>query len=307
MTTTAKNVNTTTRFDHPVNVVFQKEFLTTLKPALLYTLLARKVSMPKNAGATVKWRRVQDLLAQTTPLSEIGDPTPLLMQKTDISATVQPYGAVTIISKWLKMTGYGSEQQDAVDKLTDSKDLTFDTLNKNVLAGAASSTTCSHGTGTATQLNATDIDAVIQTLLNNDCKPPYSVVTAGTGQGTTPIENAFPVILHVKAWTTLRAVSGFIPSANYPKQTVLLPGEVGSVGMARFCLTSNGYYDGSTYYYATFLSEGAYGNVEIAGSKEPIIRKEVGTINPVAHLGWYMTHVAKILDEIRLHNLKFTI
>lgn len=308
MSTTTKNVNTTTRFDHPVNVVFQKQFLKTLKKELLYALLAKKVSMPQNSGTTVKWRRVADGSAQTTPLTELGEPTPILMSKTDISATVQPYGAVTLLSKWLKMTGYGSEQQEFVDKLTYIRDLTIDTLNRNVLAGAASTSTCSNATGgVATKLNATDIDAVVQTLLNSDCKPVYPIISAGTGQGTTPIEEAFPVILHTKAWTSLRNISGFVPVAQYPKQVSTLPGECGSYGFARFCLTTNGYYDGSTYYYATFLSEGAYGNVDIAGSQQPLISKEIGVINPVQHLGWYLTHAAKILDEIRLHTLKFTV
>ncbi|MFA5382060.1 MAG: N4-gp56 family major capsid protein [Candidatus Micrarchaeia archaeon] len=307
MATTTKNVNTTTRYDHPVNVVFQKQCLKTLKPKLLYAILAEKVGMPKNAGEVVKWRRLAKFGAQTTPLNEIGEPTPLLGSKTDISASVKPYGAVVVRSKWLNMTGLGQEQQMTVDELIDARDLTVDTLSKDVLAGAASSTTCSHGTGTATFLNAEDIDAVVQALLNEDCEPPYPILKAGRGVGTTPIEQAFPVIANVKCWTKLKAVSGFVPVASYPAQTNLLPGEVGSIGMTRWCLTSNGYYDGSTYYYATVLSRGAYGNVEIDGSKEPIIRKEIGVINPVQHIGWYMTHVSKILDEIRLHNLKFTI
>ncbi len=308
-TTSTKNIHTTTRLPHPVNVVYQQQALDVLRPDLLYSLFADSVGMPKNAGTDVAWSRWSKLAAQVVPLSETGDPTPLLQSRTDIKATVQAYGFMLGLSKLLKMTGLGQEQQKKTDEIIECRNLSIDTLNRNCLVGGASVTTCSNSTdGTATHINVTDIDAVVQTLLNNDCKPPLPIISAGAGQGTSPIEEAYPVIANTKIWTTLKKVSGFIPVAEYPSRDGILPGEVGAVGKTRWCLTTNGYYDGSSYYYATFITRGAYGNVSITGSKEPLIAKDDGAIiNPTTYFGTYYTYAAKILDELRLHNLRFTV
>ena len=80
---TTKNVVTTDRVDHPVDIVFQKKFLKTLEGLLVYSQFAQKASMPQHMGQTYKWRRYAELAAATTPLDEVQDPAPVLPEKTD--------------------------------------------------------------------------------------------------------------------------------------------------------------------------------------------------------------------------------
>jgi N4-gp56 family major capsid protein len=291
--------------------VFQKAFLQTLSPTLMYAQDGKSVDMPERSGDTVKWRRLSRITAQTTPLDEINDPTAIMLNKTDISATVKQYGFWTAVSEWHNFVGLGEDEKEIVNELRKARDLTIDTLCRNVLVGSASSSTCDSGTGTATLLNKTDINQVVQTMLTNNCELMSTPIKAGTGVGTLPISDAFKAIAHTAAWTTLQEVDGFVHVKNYASTSSLYPGEVGSTGMVRWCLTSNGYYDGSTYYYATILSRGAFGTIKLSGNDEPLIYKTPqecpSPLNLYGTIGTKFTYATKILDEIRIHNLRFTV
>jgi N4-gp56 family major capsid protein len=308
MSTSTKNVITTTRTPHPVNLVYTKEFLPKNLPSLIHAMFAKRTSMPNKSGDTVMWSRGSDIDEQTVPLNEIGEPNALLWQRTDISAKVKPYGAKVSRSYWLDMTGLGSEQAEITTELGRSRDKTVDVLNRNTLIGAANQTTCSNSSdGTATHINETDINAVVQALLNSNCEPPMSPIASSTGVGSSPIEWGFPVLTSMQAYTAIRKVSTFIPIGQYPGgKGFKKEGEVGAIGHARFFLTTKGYNDG-TYYYAVFLSKDAYGNVDFSGGKEPMKTWVEQGINPVTNIGWYLVHCCKILDESKLHVLRFTI
>lgn len=302
----AKNVITTDRIDHPVNIVFHKKFLKTLEGLLTYAQFAQKASIPQHAGDTSKWRRYAELAVATTPLDEVQDPAPVLPEKTDLSVTLKAYGAWLKTSAWRDMTGLTQDKAAMTKRLTRQSARTLDTLMKNVAAGGASNTTCSHGSPTATYLNAQDIKTVIKNLMSENAEMITSRIKASTGVGTSPIRASFIVIAHTDLQLDLEDVSGFKHTSTYPKGTGLYPGEWGQIGNSRWILTTEAYKSGSNYY-CLFLAEDAIGDVRIKGGDRPLIYhspKQVGSpLEMYGTLGWKRNYAAKILYDVLLHSL----
>lgn len=305
---TTKNVVTTDRIDHPVNVVFQKKFLKTLEGLLTYAQFAQKASMPQHMGDTYKWRRYAELAVATTPLDEVQDPAPVLPEKTDLSVTMRQYGAWLKTSAWRDMTGLTQDKAAMTKRLTRQSARTLDTLAKNVCAGGASNTTCS--SGTSSYLNRTDIDIVVKNLMSENAEMITSRIKASTGVGTSPIRASFIVIAHTDAAMDIEAVAGFKHVSTYPKGTGIYPGEIGSIGNTRWILTTEGYYSSSDYY-CLFLSEDAFGDVRIRGGDRPLIYhspSQVGSaLEMYGTLGWKRNYACRILYDVLMHSLICTL
>lgn len=303
-----KNITTSSRMNHPIDITYIK-MLETLRASLVYGRFGEEDMIPRNAGENAIWEVFEDIADQTTPLG-YKDPTPVLPSKITIEAQIQNYGMLMPIAAWVDLTApssYGAKYTDIVKRNMDS---TLDTLCRQTMAGAAGSLTCSNGSGTATFLNRVDIDSVVLSLLLNNVDYPLEMIPAGTGQGTSPVWPAFIGIAHTRAKTQLEAVSGFKPVSSYASPGTAMPEELGSTGNVRWLLTNKGYYDGSTYYYATILGKSAYGTVKIGNASTPLIynpaEKGMG-LHMVSEYGWKQPYVAKILREEAIYNLKFTV
>lgn len=309
---TSKTTMTTTQVDHPINLFYQRKVLTRVFPLLVYAQFGQQDKIPQHEGDTTKWRRWANLLAQTTPLTEAEDPTPILISKTDLSATVKEYGASTKISSWLKFTGMGQDQDNIADVLLDNMRLTLDTLTREVAVGVASSTTASNGSGTVTFINKTDIDIVVQNLLSEDAKMIRGSIAAGPNQGTSPIRPAFIGISHTAQRTKLQEVSGFKHLVNYADGASAYEGEFGSTGDVRWILSTNGKVVGSNYH-NIIMAMDFFGNVKIDGNSadRPLIftpaDRTGSPLQRFSYLGWLANYAAKILNDNFGHNLITTI
>jgi len=306
---TTKNVVTTDRIDHPVNIVFQKKFLKTLEGKLLYTQFAQKASMPQHMGDTYKWRRYAELAVATTPLDEVQDPAPVLPQKTDLSVTMRQYGAWLKTSAWRDMVGLTQDKVAMTKRLTRQALRTLDTLCKNVCAGGASNTTCTNGDAAADRLNSTDIRTVIKNLMAENAEMMTSRVAGSTQVGTSPIRDAYIVITHTDLVMDIEDVAGFLPVSRYPKGARTYPGEVGMIGNSRWILTTEAYSSGG-FYYCLFLAEDAFGDVRIRGGDRPLIYhspQKVGSpLEMYGTLGWKRNYACRILYDVLMHSLLCT-
>ena len=81
---TNNNMHTTTRINHPINIFYQSKVLLRVIDAFVYVRFGKNDSIPQHVGEVNKWRRWANPTAQTVPLIEGADPTPILLSKTDI-------------------------------------------------------------------------------------------------------------------------------------------------------------------------------------------------------------------------------
>jgi N4-gp56 family major capsid protein len=294
---------TTSRHEHPVNIVFQQMFLAYTLGKMPHSQFGKKVTMPEHAGDTVKWRRLSEPQAQTTALQEDVDPSPIMPSKTDLEAQVREYGARTRVTGWLKLTGLNQTATELTKWLADTFRLTIDTLDREMLATTASTLTCSNGSATSTDLNATDLDIGVQTLLGQDAEPITDMMGAATGQGTAPLMPSYVGIISTALYRTLKAVAGYREVKNYAEPSDRLDGEIGATDFIRWIMTSRGYVSSSNYY-LPIIGQGAYGNVRIPGGDKLTGYKPPETagseMNRYSVYFWLANYVSRILDDSKI-------
>jgi len=302
----SKNVVTSTRIDHPVNIYFDKKFLKVLEALLVFDMFGQNASMPMHEGDTYKWRLYDELAVATTPLDEVVGPGFVLPSKNDLSVKMKQYGSGIKVSAWRDMIGLSQDKNAMTERLARQASKTIDTLIRNVTAGGASNTTCSNGSPTATYLNNTDILTVIRNLMSENAEMMTNMITASTGQGTTPIAPAYIVIAHTDLYLDIRNVAGFVEVKNYAKQGGTYMGEVGAIGPSRWILTTNAYTSGSNYY-CLFLAQDAFGKAKIKGGDRPLIfhppNQTGDAFEMYSTLVWKLTRAYKILQDVLMHSL----
>lgn len=301
---TNQNMHTTTRINHPINIFYQSKVLLRVIDAFIYVRFGKNDSMPQHEGDTNKWRRWANPVAQTVPLIEGVDPTPILLSKTDIQVRLKEYGAWIVTSSWMTFTGITDDQSQMSDILLDNMRLTLDTLTRDVASGTASQTTATNGTPTGSFIGKTDLDIIVTNLLSQNTQMIKSQISAGTGQGTSPIRSSFIGICHTGQRTRLQAVSGFKHVSNYAQTGQQMEDEFGSTDDIRWLLTTNGARATSTTGYENLIfGREFYGTVKIKGNSAsaPLIftpKDKTGSpLQRFTTLGWLQNFAAQILND----------
>ena len=294
---------------HPIALYHQKKALVRVIAKLLYAQFGQKYKIPRNTGETAIWSRWANLLAQTTPLTEGIDPEPITVVRTDLRQSVREYGILTKQSSWLKLTGMSIENDQITDVILDNMQLTLDTLCRNTLVGTASVSTCINGIGNIEYLNKTDIDTVVTNLEGENARMLRPQISAGTGQGTSPIRSAYMAIGHTKQRPRLEAVAGFKHISNYASGGDIAECEFCSTNDVRWLLTTNAYFDG-TYYHNMIFAQDFFGTCQIDGGSAagPLIYTPPDAtgsgLRRYSLLGWLANFATRILNDNFGHNLK---
>lgn len=304
-----KDMLTTGRLPHQVGVVFQETFLPFVIGRLVHNQFGKKVKMPEKSGTVVKWSRMSVPQPQTTPLQEDVDPTPILPSRTDLTAEVVEYGARVRKTGWLDLTEVNQQNAELMEWLMKTFALTIDELDKQMLATTATTQTCANGIETNTDLNAEDLDTVVQTLKNQDAEKVTKMINASTGIGTTPIMPSYVGIISTALYSTLLNVAGFREPKNYGSKTDLFAGEVGATRGIRWIETSRGFVSGGTYR-LPILGMNAYGSVKIPGGEKLLGFKTPeqsnSEMNRYSVIYWLSNYVSRILDDLNIVTLLCT-
>ena len=310
---TNANMHTTTRINHPINIYYQSKVLLRVIDAFVYVRFGKKDSMPRHAGDVSKWRRWSNPSAQTTPLIEGIDPSPILLSKTDIQVTIKEYGAYIVTSSWMTFTGISNDESQMADILLDNMRLTIDTLTRDVASGTASQTTASNGDGTATLINKTDLDTIVTNLLIQNTRMMNPQIGASTKISTSPIRASFIGICHTGQRSRLEDVSGFKHVSTYAQDKAMTD-EFGSTDDIRWLLTTNGTRtNATTGYQSLIFGEEFFGTTKIDGTSASgnlIFTAKDKTGSPLQRyttLGWLTNFAAQILNDNFGHVLITTV
>lgn len=310
-----KLMHTTTRINHPINKFYQSKVLLRVIDAFVYVRFGKSDSMPMHAGDTNKWRRWANPAAQTVPLIEGQDPTPILLSKTDIQVQLKEYGAYIVTSSWMTFTGITDDESQMSNILLDNMALTLDTLTRDVASGTASQTTASNGSGTSTFINKTDLDTIVTNLLVQNTRMIKSQISAGQGQGTSPIRSSFIGICHTGQRKKLSQVSGFKHVVNYSQTGQQMPDEFGATDDVRWILSTNATRASATTGYQNLIfGEEFYGTVKIKGESAgggTLIHtppdRTGSALQRFGYLGWLKNFAAEILNDNFGHVLVTTV
>lgn len=292
--------------------------------ALIHQVPVKKYSLARRSGKTMIWRRYDALALATTPLVEGLPPAGKQKTKTDVAATIQPYGDFIEDSDMVLDYQPDAHSVENTELLGQQMGETFDALYRDMWAGATN-IVYANGTTTATVtqiIDRNDLDRAIRLLRVNKAKTFSPMVMAGQKIGTLPIMPSYWGMCDERMYFDLRHIDGFLLPSEYAQSTGIVAGEGGSdKNGIRFLVSPAGYFlpgatgvtaaatdikntGGFADIYSLFLAgQEAAGGINVAGGNGGVIRKglgSAGTGDPLdqrATIGWKKYDTRKILNQ----------
>lgn len=292
--------------------------------ALIHQLPVKKYNLQRRSGKTMIWRRYEVLSLATTPLSEGLNPAGKSKTKTDVAATIQPYGDYIEDSDMVIDTQPDPHTTENVELLGQQMGESFDQIYRN-LFNSATNTVFANGTSvlTTTQIvDKNDLERAYRLLRVNKARPFSPMIMAGQNIGTGPVMPSYWGMCDERLAFDLRHVDGFVLTAEYGSKGGVLAGEIGAdKNGIRFLASPNGYFTtgatgvtaagtdvkntgGFVDVYSLFIAGmEAVGGVNLAQSNGGIIRHGLGTsgvfdaLNMRATVGWKKYDARAILNQ----------
>ena len=307
---TTYNMTTTAQIDAGVPLFFNRTALNTLFPQYVYEKWAQKYILPSNSSTTWKARRYNRLPAAKTKLGEGITPQCEKLSKVDILATIDQYGSLVMITDVVEITTDGMAMAKRAEMQADQIRNTRDQLCRDTMNATASVITCSHGVGTATLLNRTDIDTVATTLYGNLADHITGYVKAAPGQGTAPLRPAYVAIFHYLLREDLMKVSGAIGTQQYPQQNFIDENEWCSVGETRWIQSTQAPVSDDGVYSNLIFGKEAYATIKLSsGSLQSWVDPPGSGDDKLRQRGsasWKMWSGWRIIQDLFLINLRST-
>lgn len=298
-------LTTTNEITAPVNVIFQMAFLKRAESLCPYFKGSTPASLSQHGGTfTAKWRRMSNLAAVTTPLTEltgaVAFPTrqPVQPSITDITATVQKFGNFIYLNEEVDLMNFSNTVAEMLDVLATNAGQSLNRQQRNVLeddltallTGSATTATGINGGSTASAtIKRTDIQRVVNDLANQNAMKFTSEGNGSQNVGTTPIRPSYWAFCHVDTTEDLRALTGFNSVETYAGYTQTAEGEIGHMGGVRFIETTESSIDlGSGH--STTGSATTHGRAATAGRADVYNTVVIGQ-NCHGSLGFGFEHI----------------
>jgi len=313
-----------TTIPHGVNNYYDRNMLRRAKPALYHTKFVQVRDLPKNETDKIKFRRYGVLSAVTTPLVEGVTPDAQDASTSDITATIEEYGAYFIITSKVKMTTLDPLLSELSGVLGDQMGLSLDTIAREVF-NAGTNVQFAGGRTVRTDVASTDVldigefQKAYRTMQSANAPFLTSRVNADTGYATSPVDSAYYVLINPMAVKDVQSISGFTPVEKYASKANVLPTEIGSFGNFRFITSTNtkifagGGSSSIDVYTALVFAQDAVGISRISGEAMRTITKAVGSsgvadaLDQRGSMGWKATFAAVILNQSWLLRIEHAI
>ena len=273
-----------------------KEYYNTLllklmQANLVHTQFGKKDSIPKNGGKTILYRMYSAFPAVTTALEEGITPDGVPLKVTEISKTLEEFGAYTTLSDVLVLTAIDDNIKEATEKHADNAVLTLDRIARNEL-----------NAGTNVVYAAKDgVRATSRSQLTAEHKLTYNDVaymsTMLKRNNAPTIDGCYIAIVHPDVAQDIMLDERWIDVQKYKNPESVYNGEIGKLHNVRFidstealCVKEG---EGNCGVYSTlFLGRDAYHVIDVGGAGVEIIVKPAGSsgtadpLNQRSTVGW---------------------
>ena len=298
---------------------------------LIHQVPVFQKSLARRSGKTMIWRRYEALALATTALTEGENPAGRAKSKTDVSATIAPYGDFIEDSDMVISTQPDPQTTENVELLGQQRGETFDQLYRDMYADATQ-IVYANGTSTVTVseiVDKNDLDRLYRLLRNNKAKTFTPMIMASQNVGTGPVMPGYWAMCHEDVAFDLRHTADFLLVSEYAGKGGVIAGEFGAdKNGLRFLSSPNGYKlagatgvtiaatdikntGGFADIYSIFaVGQQAVAGVSLSGGNGGIIRKglgSAGTADPLdmkATVGWKQYDARKILNQNFLAELQ---
>lgn len=234
--------DTGTYSQHPVNALFEQQFLRRAQQNCPYFLGTQPGTMAKNGGtATIKWRRFEQETPTTTALTEIttasygngrSSDTPT---NTDVTALVAKYGQFYIVTEEVDVLSVNGTAMEFADILGESAGRSLNQLMRNIMEDNATQRFAANvaSTGAVHAIVTTgDLNYAINELTRNAARVFDPMSNGSTTIGSVPILSSYWAIVHSDVAHDIAGLTGFQSVEKYAMQVAIVPGEFGFYGRA---------------------------------------------------------------------------
>lgn len=292
--------------------------------ALIHQVPVMKKSLARRSGKTMIFRRYESLALATTALIEGENPAGRAKTKTDIAATIAPYGDFIEDTDMVIDTQPDPQTTENVELLGQQRGETFDQLYRDLYA-TATNIVYANGTTTATVteiVDKNDLDRLHRMLRNNKAKTYTPMIMAGQNVGTGPVMPAYWALCHEDVAFDLRHTADFRLISEYSSKGGVIAGEFGAdKNGIRFLSSPNGYkLAGATgitaagsdvkntssfvdVYSIFACGQNAVAGIDLSGGNGGVIRKALGSggtsdpLNMRATVGWKQYDARVVLNQ----------
>ena len=311
-------ITTTSVLPPPVQQSFDNKLLAVPVPNMIHKIPALLKRMPRNGGTTIRFRRYNNLATAMVPLGNSGvTPPAQALSAVDIDAQMSFYGTYVQINEQVTLQLQDPVLNETAKLLGISLRQTEDQITRDMLAATAAFINSTGGTNgdVPTQIAASDVDIVTQTLLTANAETIMDNIEGEDKFGTAPVRNAYFALCSTQLTSTLNSVGSFIQVNQYPAPMNALKTEWGAIGNLRFLISSIGSSTtgasalGNTVYNIFCVGMEAYACVEQDGYMAQFIYRPPIFDGPLAlnaSVGYKFAEVPRILNDLWLLNLRST-
>lgn len=302
---------TTTGLTAPMQLFYDRVFLTRAMIELRHDFGAQVRPVPMNAGKSIVWTRFTPLAIVTSALTEATNPSATDMTAANVSATLAEYGAYTTVSSLYSMTSIETGLKEHIEVHGQNAGESMDQLIRTELATNATAALAQFPIGATVASNFSNIHTT-DTLSGLEIR--RAVRTLKNNKGQKFDNGLYRGIIGPSTAMDLMGNSEWLDAHRYTTSDAIERGVVGKLHGVEFVETNNQYlvlsggFSTSTTnvanVYGNFiLAKNAYGVVNLASISAPkvYVKNPNGnsTDNPLdlfSTVGWKMPFAVKTLN-----------
>lgn len=284
---------------------YQRTMLERLLPELVMMKYGEKKNIPKRAGDTTSFRRLNSLAVSTTALTEGVTPDNVSLNITKLTATVKQYGTWVEGTDFIDLVGLDPIVTETTELLGEHAGESIDTIVRDIVAAGtnvvyANAKTARNTIVAADKITRADVLKIRRTMKRNKVKP-IKLPDGSTG---------YLSFIHTDVATDLMKDPEWVSQNTYTNTKNRVDGLLGKMDGVYFLEYDNAVKyagagsAGADVYGTIFIGKGAYGVPDIEGSSKPdIIAKGLGAngndpMNQRWTLAWKSAFTALRLNEL---------
>ena len=242
--------NLTSTVQAPINFVYMRGLLSAAKKVLPFFNGTMPGKLEKAGGSmSVKWRRIENLTAVTTSLSEHTENGPLSFGLgrstvkptiTDVTKAIAKYGNAILTTEEVDLFNINSNTMALMETLGANAG---ESLNATMRIEYDNATLARYASGAANksavvaEMKAGDIKWAVNQLNRNSAMVFTSMATGSRNINTATVRSSYYGICHPDVEEDVRGLTGFVGVEQYGGYTETLVGEFGAVNGVRWVAT----------------------------------------------------------------------
>jgi len=315
-------LTTTVEIPSAITEFYNRQLLERALPYMNHDLFGQVRPLPQGNSKIAKFRRYESLGVATTPLTEGVPPNSTDPSYTDVTATVQTFGAYIEYSDDVDLTNPDPTLTEFDDILGEQSGETLDILRRDVVVTGTNIQyqTGSTRAGQNAAITLPTLKTILRTMERNKVKYITRILSGSPNVGSDAVPMSYVAIVHPDVAMDVRGLTGFISIEDYGQLRQIHESEIGAIPAirVRFLINSNakkwaGAGSGSTtmvntssvadVYATVVFGMNAFGIIPLRGAaltSHLKARGSGGTADPldqVGTIGWKAKTTTKILND----------